>query len=114
MTTEQNQTNWLTEEIKASTSGITYETLPALKLVPNKIAELTIDFSKPFPTWTDPVNKNVKAIIPVVFNGEKLSFWLNKRNPLYHQLLELGSKGQTKFKVLQTGTQKETRYNLVD
>jgi hypothetical protein len=82
---------------------------------PNKLVELEIDFSKAFNKWADPVNKGtIKAIIPVVYNKEKLNFWLNTKNPLYGELLARGKKGETKFKILQTGTQKETRYNLVD
>ena len=106
---------WLDEELKSNTTPTNFETLPALKLLPNKLADVEIDFSKPFNKWEDPVNKGtVKAIIPLTFAGVKMNFWLNTKNPLYHELLTKAKTGQTKFKILQTGTQKETRYNLVD
>jgi len=107
-------TNWLDEELKQVGTSANYEQLPALKLQPNKIAEIEIDFSKPFPVWIDSETKTTKAIIPITFNGEKMNFWLNKKNPLYKQVCERGKQGIKKFKVLQTGTQKDTRYNLVD
>jgi len=112
---EQTNLDWIEQELNQTSTNANFESLPALKLQPNKIAEIEVDFSKPFPIWTDPVNKNVKAIIPVTFNGQKLSFWLNKRNPLFGQILTAyKDKKQVKFKVLQTGSQKDTRYNLVD
>ena len=113
--TEIQTNTWLDEEIKSNTTPTNFETLPALKMQPNKLVELEIDFSKPFNKWADPVNKGtIKAIIPVLFNNEKLNFWLNTKNPLYSELLTRAKKGEKKFKILQTGTQKETRYNLVD
>lgn len=109
--TEQN---WMEDELKQTQAPQQFETLPSLKLQPNKLAEIEVDFSKPFPTWVDNESKVVKAIIPVTFAGAKLNFWLNKRNPLYRQLIEKGKAGVRKFKILQTGMQKETRYNLID
>ena len=111
----EEQTNWLDLEIKSTTTPNNFESLPALKMLPNKLVELDIDFSKPFNKWADPVNKGTsKAIIPVTFNNEKLNFWLNTKNPLYGDLLKQAKLGKTNFKILQTGTQKETRYNLVE
>lgn len=112
MTNEQ--TNWLDEEIKAKGTTQNYEQLPTLKLQPNKLTEIEVDFSKPFQKWTDPVNKNIKAIIPIISNSTKMNFWLNTRNPLYGQILEQGKAGKNKFKILQTGSQKDTKYNLVE
>lgn len=111
--TEQ-QTNWLDEELKNTQSPADFDKLPALKLTPNKITEIEVDFTSPFEKWTDTESKVTKAIIPVSLAGVKHNFWLNTRNPLYHQLLEQGKLGKNKFKVLQTGTQKDTKYNLVD
>ena len=108
------ETSWIEEELKQLQTPTNFETLPALKLQPNKLAEIEVDISKPFGQWIDPTSKAVKAIIPVTFQGQKLNFWLNKRNPLYHQLMDKAKTGITKFKILQTGTQKDTRYNLVD
>jgi hypothetical protein len=114
--TEIKQTNlsWIDEELKTPNKP-TYEQMPSLKLQPNKITEIEIDFSSPFKKWIDKNAKITKAIIPVrTVAGEKMIFWLNTRNPLYHQLCEKGKTGQTKFKIVQTGTQADTRYNLVD
>lgn len=115
MTEQQAQaTNWLDEELQTTQTPANFEQLPSLKLQPNKLTEITVDFSKPFEKWTDSVSKVTKAIIPVTLAGVKHNFWLNTRNPLYHQLLEQGKAGKSQFKVLQTGTQAETKYNLVE
>ena len=112
--TEQ-QTNWLDEEAKQFTSTATYEELPSLKLQPNVIAELTIDFSVPFQTWTGENNgKTVtKKIIPVVLAGQRMVWWLNTKNPIYKEIITAGRNGTKQFKVLQTGTQQNTKYVLV-
>lgn len=112
----ETQTNWLEQEIAelTSTSEISFEKLPSLKLVPNKIAEIEVDFSKPFQKWADKIHKSTKAIIPITSEGIKMNFWLNVKNPLYGQLCNAGKNGQTKFKVLQTGNKQDTKYNLVE
>jgi hypothetical protein len=113
MTTTQT---WLDEEAKALTIPKTYEELPSLKLVPNVIADIEVDFSKAFEVWTgeDKSGKPVtKKIIPVTLNGQKLYWWLNTKNPVYGEIIRCGKEGQTKFKVLQTGTQANTKYVLV-
>src|SRR3990167_10010396 len=118
MTEQTNiQKNWIDEEIANATLPPKYEQLPALKLQPNKLVEIDIDISKPFEMWngSDSKGKSVtKKIIPVTFNGQRMNFWLNVKNPLYRELLEKIKKGQTKFKILQTGMQADTRYNLVE
>jgi len=106
--------NWLDDELTQNKAPENYEKLPSLKLQPNKLTEVQFDFSKPFEKWTDSETKTTKAIIPVVVGEIKHNFWLNVKNPLYHQLLEKGKQGLNKLKILQTGTQKDTRYNLVD
>jgi len=113
--TEQNATNWLDEEAKQFTNQATYEDLPSLKLQPNVIAEITIDFSKPFDEWTGEQNGKTikKKIIPVTLAGTRMVWWLNVKNPIYKDLIQAGKSGQTSFKVLQTGTQALTKYVLV-
>ena len=113
--TEQ-QTNWLEQEIAelSQTQTSTFEKLPSLKLLPNKITEITVDFSKPFQKWNDSIHKSTKAIIPVTSAGQKMNFWLNVKNPLYAQLCQAGKSGKTTFKIIQTGTAQDTKYNLVD
>ena len=106
---------WLTEEVKTLTSRADYEELPSLKLTPNVVTEITIDFSKPFDMWSGDNNGKpvTKKIIPVMLNGIKMNWWMNVKNPIYADLIRLGSEGQTTFKVLQTGTQANTKYVLV-
>ena len=106
--------NWLDKELETTGSPAPYEKRPALKLQPNKVVEIEVDFSIPFYKWEDKIHKSIKAIIPVKVNGEQVNFWLNTKNPLYRQLCEKGKAGLTKFKVVQTGIQQETKYNLVE
>lgn len=109
-----NITNWLAEEnnqILSSTANI--EKLPSLKLSPNVVTEIKVDFSKPFEKWVDEEMKITKKIIPVTSNGVKMNFWLNVKNPLYSELIKEGLQGKTEFKILQTGTQANTKYVLV-
>ena len=112
--TEQQITNWLDKELEQTQSPSPYEKRPALKLQPNKVVELDVDFSQPFYKWEDKIHKSFKAVIPVKVNGEELSFWVNTKNPLYRQICEKGKSGITKIKIVQTGSQANTRYNLVD
>lgn len=115
---EQTKTaNWLEVEAGTLNTNSNFEKLPAMKfLEENKIEEITIDFSKPFDKYTDTSNpkKNiVKAIIPVMHNGERKIWWLNKANPTYKLLIEAGKKKQTLFKITRTGNQQDTKYNLL-
>ena len=106
--------SWLDEEqAKLKTEMPIENQYPEpLILKPNVIVTITIDFSMPFKVWDDGEGK-VKSIIPVMENGKPKTFWLNKRNPLYHQIIEAGRNGQTVFKILQTGDKKDTRYSIV-
>jgi hypothetical protein len=109
------ETSWMDEELTTlhSTSTPTGERLPALKLESGKITKFVVDFSAKFNTWTSSEGV-VKAIIPVMHKTEKKNLWLNRSNPLYGQIVQRGAKGQTTFAVSTTGTQKETRYTIVD
>lgn len=105
--------DWLTtEKQNLETTGFTGEVLPSLKLEAGKITTFTIDFSNPFGKWTD--GKVIKKIIPVTHKGEKKNLWLNVKNPLYKELINRGTKGQTTFKVSTIGSQSETRYTIVE
>lgn len=109
-------TNWLDDEVKATTQTATYEKLPSLKLTPNVVTEITIDFSKPFEKWEGLDQKGnpvTKKIIPVLVSGTRMNFWLNVKNPLYSEIINAGKNGQVGFKILQTGTQANTKYVLV-
>ena len=113
--TDETQTNWLDAEAEQFTNTATYEELPSLKLQPNVIAEITIDFSKPFQEWHGEQNGKTitKKIVPVTLAGNKMVWWLNVKNPVYREIIQAGKTGQTLFKVLQTGTQANTKYVLV-
>jgi hypothetical protein len=108
-------TNWIEEELKSlhNTATPTGEKLPALKLESGKITKFTIDFTTKFNSWTSP-DGVTKVIIPATHKGEKKNLWVNVKNPLYSQLIQRGAKGQKDFAVSTVGTQKETRYTIVD
>lgn len=76
---------------------------------------MTIDFSEPFNKWIDPENVSIiKKILPVKVGEVELVWWLNVKNPIYGEIIKKGAEGQTEFKVMQTGTQDKTKYNLVE
>lgn len=111
---------WLDEEAKElntqNNAGTTYEKLPALKLSENVVAEIKIDFSKPFQKWNTTNTKGqpiTKAILPVEHEGEKKIFWVNVRNPIYSELVTLGRAGFSTIKITQIGTQAATRYVIL-
>ena len=119
--TEQNTTGqeWIEQE-KAELGTPTetiFEKLPALKFQENKITEITVDFSKKFDTYdTVDMKQNPvkKAIIPVLHEGQRKNWWLNKKNPIYRELLELGKVSKTVIvKIVQTGTQQNTKYAIL-
>ena len=113
----ETETNWMQEElaeIKANQPDFEGEKKPALKLEENKTTEMTIDFSKPFDEWTDPDSKAVKKILPVTVGAVDFVWWLNAKNPIYQEILRLGSAGQSKFKILQTGSKQNTKYSIVE
>ena len=112
--TEQ-QTNWIDDELKTlSTPNKNYEKLESLKLEAGKIVKFAIDFSKPFEKWKDPKTGVVKAIIPVTHKEVRKNFWLNVRNPLYGELLNRLRKGESTFAVSTNGSQKDTKYSIVE
>lgn len=109
------ETNWLNKELEETkNTAFDEDRLPALKLEENKIAEITIDFSKPFEVWKDEESGTIKKIVPVTCKDQKLVWWLNVKNPVYHQIVQKGLQGQTNFKVLQTGNKQTTKYALVE
>lgn len=114
--TEQ-QTNWLDSELDAlSNQNENAQSYPeSLKLVENKITEVEISFAVAFEKRPNKLNPNTKQVlIPCKVAGKDYTFWLNIQNPLYHELIKKGKLGTTKFKILRTGKQKDTRYTLVD
>ena len=110
---QEQKPNWIEQEQAQLPTQTEFVKVPAVKLEENKVAELVLDFSKPFEKWTDPETKKVKAIIPCKEQGVDKNFWLNIQNPVYREILAAGKSGQTVFKIMQTGTQKKTKYILV-
>jgi len=115
---EENKqvTNWLDKEVEELNKQATFEgeKLPALQFEEGKVVKFTVDFSEPFKEFVDEANKCTKAIIPVQHKGEKKILWLNKRNPLYKDLIQKGKQGINEFAVNQTGKQANTKYFLVE
>ena len=106
------QQTWIDEELQTMQTPLTGERLPALKLETNKITKFVVDFTNKFQKWNG--EDVTKAIIPVVHKGERKNLWMNCRNPLYREICERGKKGQVEFVVSTTGSQKDTRYTVVE
>ena len=108
-----NIENWINKELEIikTEQPQTFEKKEALVLEENKIYSIEVDFSKQWDKWIN-AEGLVKKIIPIRYQGKDLVFWLNTKNPLYKDLLELGSKGQTSFNIIRTGQKKGTRYTL--
>ena len=113
--TEIKTTTWLEDELATQTTHTDYEELPSLKLQPNVVTDIAIDFSNPFQLWTGEQNGKTitKKIIPVVVNGSKMNWWLNIKNPAYKDIIHAGRTGQKTFKILQTGKQDKTKYVIL-
>jgi len=109
---QSNIPDWIDEEMQTMQTPLTGERLPSLKLEAGKVIRFTIDFSNKFQKWSN--QEVTKAIIPVLHKGERKNFWLNVRNPLYREICERGKKGQTEFVVSTAGSQKDTRYTIVE
>ena len=111
----ETQTNWLKEEAETlKENAFDGEAKPSLKLEENKLVTITIDFSLPFQKWIDSESGVIKKIIPVKVGEVELVWWLNTKNPIYSEIIKKGAAGQTVFKVMQTGKDKKTKYNLVE
>ena len=109
------QTNWLDKEIENThNTEFTGERFPTLKLEAGKITTFEVDFAQPFNKWTGGSPAVTKAIVPVLHKAEKKNIWLNVKNPLYADICRRGKNGQKVFKVSTTGSQKETRYTIVE
>jgi len=109
-----NETTWIDTEIENITKENQKSEFEALKLEDGKITVFEVDFSKEFDKWVEPETGVVKKLIPVIHNGEHKIFWLNTRNPLYSTMLKSYKEtGQTLYKIMRTGTAKDTKFNVV-
>jgi hypothetical protein len=114
--TKQTDLTWLEQEALQTEQQSNFPQIPSMKFEENKIAEITIDFSNPFQKWntTSMNNKPItKALIPIEHEGIKKIWWLNVQNPLWREIIHQGREGITRFKVLQTGNQANTKYVLI-
>lgn len=121
-TMENTQTevqDWVKEELATlGTPNTNTERLPSFKLQSGKVVSFTVDDSQPFGEYKDEAKQVIKKIIPVTGKQDgvegRYNLWLNVRNPLYKELLDGLARGQKKFYVSTTGTQDQTRYEVVE
>ena len=108
---------WLNEEIKEleeTQKEFTGERLPYMKFEEKKIADVEIDITKPFTEWIDTIKGTKKAIIELTHQDTKKVWFLNKRNPIYRTILKGIQAGNNKFKILQIGSQADTKYEVIE
>ena len=116
---EEQNTNWIKEEQQTMPQSFNGVKLESLKLEENKQETIQVDISEPWESWVSEDGIK-KKIIPVVHNNIEKVFWLNTRNPIYRQLLDLAGdaaeRNEKSFvvKILRTGQQKNTRYIIVN
>ena len=114
-TMQATMKDWAKEELATIANPASFgERLPTLKLEAGKIVQFKVDEAVPFGEYTDKEKGTVKAILCVTSKGTKYNLWLNKKNPLYRQILEKLAVGKAEMYVSTTGSQKETRYELVE
>jgi len=114
--TKQTQLDWLEQEALQTAQQSNFPQVESMKFQENVIAEIEIDFSQPFQKWNTTSMKGTpitKALIPIKHTNINKIWWLNVQNPLYREIIHQGREGITKFKVLQTGNQQNTKYVLV-
>ena len=104
---------WIQNELNNMSVREEFVKAPALKPKENVPFEIEVNTTKPFETWKSQDGLNTKKIILVKNEGEEKIWWLNPANPTYKELLQKLTKGETKFKLIQTGTQKNTRYVFI-
>lgn len=115
-TTQTETTDWLNDEVtKLDKAKKEISDLPeGLVLKAGTLVEIEIDFSNKFEEWYDEENGTMKSLIPAMQNGVKKTWWLNKKNPVYADVIRRGRDKQTKFKISTTGEKKQTRYAIVE
>ena len=113
--TKMANVEWLNNEAKQIADQPKPANLkPALKLEENKETIIEVDFSKSFEKWIDPDDTSrISKIIPVKVNGTDMVWFLNVKNPTYKDIITSGAAGITKFRILRTGQQKNTRYIIL-
>lgn len=107
---------WLieTEEKLGEDTEFKGEKLPSLIFEEKRSTHFEIDFSEEFQEWEDNVNHCFKAIIPITHEGVKKNWWINKKNPVYKDVIRQGRTGKTKFEIFRTGSKQDTRFTIVE
>ena len=104
--------------LEAESKSLEMPTLPkqeTLDFEEGKIYEIVIDFSKPFAKVQSKYNENVtQAVVIIQHEGKEKIWWVNIRNPIYKQIVDLGKTGKNALKIVRTGKLKATRYNIVN
>lgn len=122
MDEKKNLKDWISEELdNTRQTESDYEERPSLKLQEGIVTEIEVNLGLKPNEWVgedDSGQPIKKAILPInqEENGTviKKYWWLNKRNPIYRQILEKGKDDPNpKIKVLRTGQRKNTKYVLV-
>jgi hypothetical protein len=107
--------DWILQEYEKQLAADFTEKLPVLKFEERKITEFKVDFSSKFEEYPDKFKEGgVRVKIPVEHLGHKKVLWLNKRNPLLRDIIKKAAEGKTDFKVIQTGTKKDTKYSILE
>lgn len=116
---EQQNLSWLQEEnTQLQNQQGSYEKIDGLVLTDGTFTTITVDASKPFKEYVKD-EKTTKKIIPVLQHTAKEGdlkklWWLNVKNPIYKELIQKLSAGQTKFTIATTGKQEKTQYSFVE
>jgi len=107
---------WIKNELEQMPKQEEYDKRDSMIFEENKIKVIEVDFGKPFESWEgEQSGKQIKKkIVPVVNDGKEKNWWLNVKNPAYKELLDRAVKGETVFKIMQTGKQQNTKYVFVD
>jgi hypothetical protein len=113
--------DWLEGEEKALQQEGDFEKLPSPPFEAGKIVMLRVDASQEFQRWQDPESGKIKAIIPCLCNvkgvATRCRWWLNRKNPIYKDVIRLcrtaGDKTQVMVRVMQVGQGLKTKYQLV-
>lgn len=106
--------DWIDEELVNLEENSNYEKKPSVKFADGVITELEIDFSNKFEEWIDHSSGKKKCIIPVTESGSKKNWWLNKKNPIYKEIMTAYKNTKiTKFKIIQIGSGENTTYKLI-
>lgn len=117
----EEKKDWLEEALKEMDKNTEYEKKESLKLAQDAPTNFVVSIDQEWRKWQETRDGKIKfsKIIPVVHDGEEKVFWLNVKNPVYTQLLDMAKKareeGRMDFPVciFKTGTQQDTKYTIV-